>query len=515
MMRKREMEVVAAIDIGSNSLRMIIAEITKTKINILEDLNKTAYMGRDTFSFGRINPETIHKICDILSGFSQVMKEYGVKCYWAVSTSGIREAENREYVLEQIRINTGILVEVINNSQERFYIYKALHDRLPNAKEIFNDGALILNVGSGGVEVSVYEGGNLKFTEYLKLGPLRLMEILSDIKGEVLDFPALIGEFIDSKIYILKSYIKQMKIKNFIGLGGNIRIIEKLGIQGEDSGFIDREWFFKLTNRISSMSIQNISEEFDLSQAEAELLLCSVIIFARFLNMSEAKGIYAPKASLRNGLIADMADEKFNTERKKIFKKDILSSVWYIGEKYGIDKYHCKHVEKLAIFIFDHIGKVHRLGEKERTYLRVAAILHDVGKYIDLNRHDEQCYNIIHNEHIIGFSDRDTNITANVAKYHGEQIPSFLDENYRELNYKDKIIVSKLAAILKLAESLDISHKQRINKLQVEVEDKKIYFKINKNQDTLLEEWNFNNYTKFFEEVMGVKPVIINGSAKG
>ena len=121
------MEIVAAIDVGSNYLRMSIAELYQDgKIVILEDIIQRNNIGRDTFSEGRISTETIKDTCDALKGFTMLMKDYRIKNYRAIATSGIREADNRDFILEQIRLSTGIEVKIINNAQERFFMYKAL-----------------------------------------------------------------------------------------------------------------------------------------------------------------------------------------------------------------------------------------------------------------------------------------------------------------------------------------------------------------------------------------------------
>ena len=123
-MRKDGIETVAAIDVGSNSIRMVIAQIKSDgTVEILEELNKPTDIGRDTFSTGKIEVETIYEVSDILKGYSNLMNDYKIKTYHAVSTSGIREAQNRQFVLEQIRIRTGILVDIISSAEERFYSY--------------------------------------------------------------------------------------------------------------------------------------------------------------------------------------------------------------------------------------------------------------------------------------------------------------------------------------------------------------------------------------------------------
>ncbi|MDD3225414.1 MAG: HD domain-containing protein [Clostridium sp.] len=501
-------ETVAALDLGANFFRMVVAEISSDgKIQILDELQKNTSIGSDTFSKKRIGFEAIGEACSILNGFVRLMRDYKVNFYWAVSTSGIREAENKEYVLEQIRVKTGIQIEVINTAQERFLVFKALRKNLKNSERIYNEGAMILNIGSGGVEVSVYDKGKLQFTEYIKIGSLRLIEILGCLKNSTLNFPSVMEEFVKNKTYTLVDYIKSYGIKNLIGLGGSFKFLLK-NFDNYEKGFIPKKLILDFSKEIKSMSVDNVCEKFNINGKEAKLLMPSSVIMETFLNMTDAKGVYVPKVSLRHGMLIDMLSNKLNPENKKIFEDDIISTVWHIGEKYRIDKEHAKEVENLALFIFDKTQKIHRLKQRERTLLTIASILHDIGKFVNLNEKGLFCYTLIHDEEILGISNKNLNIIANVVRYHGEDMPSFSDENYKNLSYSDKLTVSKLAAILKLSESLKFSPLAKLEILDITSDDTNVYFKIKSNKDITIEQWLFNSNRELFEEVIGLKPII-------
>ncbi|WP_026884561.1 HD domain-containing protein [Clostridium akagii] len=500
-------ETVAALDLGANFFRMIIAEIgSDGEINVLDELQKNTSIGKDTFSKKRIGPDAIYEACSILNGFVRLMKDYGVKFYWSVSTSGIREADNREYVLEQIRVRTGIEIQVINTAQERYLVFKALRDRLENSEKIYNDGAMIVNIGSGGVEISLYNEGNLKFTEYIKIGSLRLREVLGPLENSTLNFPQVIGEFVESKIYTLRNYLESYKIKNFIGLGGGLKLLLKL--YENDVSFITKDSLLDFSKKIKDMSTEKIRETFGINYTEAKLLLPSSIIIEIFFNMTEAEGIYVPHVSLRHGMLIDMLSNRLSPDKRKVFENDVISTVWHMGEKYSIDKEHAQIVKRLALKIFDCTKKVHRLGNEERLLLEISAILHDIGKFVNLNEHGYFCYSLIHNEEILGLSDKNLNIVANIVRYHDEEIPTAAHENYKRLTYSDKLTVSKLASILKLSEALNISKKDKFKEFDIRMDDKKVYFTVEAYNDITLEIWSFDNKAEFFEEVMGIKPVM-------
>ncbi len=516
-MQQENCRIFASIDVGSIFLRMMIANIMSDgTIIVLEDLYMPTNLGRDTFASGRISVESIHDCCAALNGFVQVMNDYQVKRYRAVCTSALREAENREYVVEQIRMRTGLKLELINSAEERFFIHKDLRDTLPGAKQIRSEGMLIVSMGMGGVEVSVYEAGRMQSTEYVKAGLLRLRQVLHDLERMTLDFPRLMEEYLESKIYFLKSRIPALKVKNFIGIGSEMQTIAELcsnmGFnENENRYFIMEDAIEKLYGEISRMTTPQIEKKFKLDRNKADILLPSLIIIRHFLRMTDASGAWVPPVSLRHGILAEEVDREVDTERKHAFAGDIVSSIWYLGKKYDIDTAHAAHVEKLSMAIFEQTLRIHRMKKKEDNYLRFAAILHDVGHFVSANDHQIHSYEIIRSQDIFGLSDKDLNIISNVTRYHNEDIPLPSHENYRLLSNREKLTVSKLAAIMKLAEALDISHKQKIKGLKIKKSGRKLHFFIKSNEETLLEEWNFQKSARFFEELMGYQPVLERG----
>lgn len=505
-------EAIAAIDIGSNFLKMCIAEITPDgNINILEDVMKSTNIGRDTFSTKRITPETIRTTCADLKNFLQLMKDYKVKHFNAVATSGIREAENKQYILEQIRLRTGIKVISINTAEERYYITKALRYS-SFSKTLNSKPTLVVNITTDAVESSYFEDSSLRFTDHVQIGSLRLKELISTLKETTVDSLILMQQYIDSKCYWLKNNFEDKKIKHLVALGGElntiIHIIEARIGSPIKNNFIEKVDFLSLYDEL----IRNTSEEtqykYKLSKKTVDLLIPTVLTFYFFLINTQAEGIYTPNISLRYGIISDISDSLYDLSRKENSKNDIVTSTYYLSKKYKLDKKHSLYVEKLALSIFDQTTRLHKLGERERLYLRVASILHDIGGFISITNHCLQTYNIIKTLDIIGFSDKEINIIANIARYHSNEIPLESHENFYILNHKDKLLVSILASILKLAEALDISHLQKIQELKLTNSNNMLFFNLVANEDITLEELNFKNNSDFFEEVFGIKPII-------
>ncbi len=511
-MKKGFPKTVAAIDVGSNFLRMMIAEVSsRGSIMILEDLFKPTQIGRDTFATGAIGLQSVRELCSTLRGFRRLMKDYQIREYRALATSGLREAYNQLYVLEQIRVRANLEVEVINNAEERFIMFKAIRDSLSNISEMRQEGILVVNIGMGGVETTIYNQGTLQFTEHIKAGSLRLREILADLERTTLDFSSIVDEFVESKIYLLESVIRSMMIKNVVGLGGELSSILSL-CQREnltrEKNYLPARALLGIHTNIRHMTVDQLINRYDLHRNEAEILLPSVIIFKRFLEFTEAKGIHVPMIALRHGIIANMVDEWFDTQRKYDFANDIISSVWYIARKYAIDEDHAAQVANLSLSIYDQTRSIHKLGEREKLYLQIAAIMHDIGKFVNMIQHEKHSSSIIRYQEIMGLSKRELNIIANIARYHSEREPTFNDARFKALKDNDKTLVSKLAAILKLADALDITHKQNVRSIEISTSGDRLHFTFFTQGEILLEAWNFENYCDFFEEVMGVRPAI-------
>jgi len=501
-------ENVAAIDIGANFVRMTIAAIKQNgDVEIVDNLQKSTNIGRDTFKFRRIKPESVKQMCSILKGFFYIMKDYSIKSYIAVSTSGIRDAENKEYVIEQIRVKTGLKVEIINNAEERFLMLKAVKNKIAKDNAVFNGGTVVLNIGSGGIEFYIFENGKLKYTTYINIGALRIVEKFADIQSNSLNFASVLEEYVNSKILGLKMYLANLKIGNFIAIGGEIKFIVSIN-EDKSEKVITGGWFDKFYDNIKRLSAQNISDKYEIALSQAKMLLPNAVIINQFLKLTRAKNIYVPDVCLRDGIIVDIFEKKFTKNVKNMFKVDIINCALFIGKKYGVNLSHARNVKMIAVKIFNELMNIHLLSEKEKLFLEVSAILHDIGNYVNLNRHSIYSYNIIHDEQLIGFSDSDLEIIANVAMYHENLIPSLNDKNYVKLNNNDKIIVSKLSAILKIAEAFDASGKGKIKKFDVELGGETVNFNVYSEADCTLEKWDFNKNKEFFEEIIGVKPVI-------
>ena len=511
MPHSKENSLFSVIYIGSHALNMRIVEAENGFISTIEQLRKPIWLGRDTFAMGKISYDSVAEVCDILLGFKKKLQEYSICNYKIIATSALREASNRAYIIEQIRLRTGFAVNVLDNSEERFISLKALGIMMEGFSEIKNQGTVIVDIGFGSVQVSIYLKGKLNVSYNIRLGSLRVREVLSDIEGKTINYHKILEEYIASNIDGLTIHKVQNISKNFIALGGEIRLISSIcrkKNKDTNDNYINKKDFEDLYNELLYKSPKMIAKDYGISEDSAEILLPAMMMFKKFLDITSSEIIYSPSVSLIDGIILDMTGVNKQNGNDEVFEKDILDNAIFIAQRYRYNRAHSEDVEKKALLLFDKLNRLHGLGLRERFLLQLAAVFHDIGKYVDLNLHHVHSYDLIKASNILGLSSGELEIVANVARYHSTYIPSMEDYNYKSLDLTDRIQVSKLSAILRLADALDRSHKQKINDIKIVLEDDGVKFVINTSQDILLEQWSFEKKADFFKEVYGITPYL-------
>ncbi|MBP1743209.1 MAG: hypothetical protein H6Q58_187 [Firmicutes bacterium] len=505
-------QLAAAIELGSHALSMKIVEIGKNmEIKTLESLRRPVDLGKDTFATGWVSFETLVETCEILKGFKKLMLDYNVKIYRAVATTAVREARNREYIVDQIKIKTGLDIDVIDNSTERYFAYNALREHLPNYKDIRKEGCVIVDIGFGSSQVYIINNDRLEESLNIKLGPLRVREILSDLEGRTLNFPRVLEEFVEGKIDTVDYFKNQDAIKNIVLIGGDVKMIGKLNLRinrDKKRNYIMKKDFDGLYQEMLYKSPQFIMKELELQLESAEILIPTMMIFKKFFDKTAADKFYTPLVSIMDGLIVDICRKRVYGEERDELEKDALTLARSIAAKFQYDKAHAEDVEEKSLILFDETRKLHGLGKRERLLLQLAAILHDSGKFISLNEHYIQSYNIVLASEIPGIIQEEQKIIANVARYHSGLGPEISHPNFSSLEEPSKLIVAKLSAIIRIADALDRSHKQKISEMKVEWESSRLLIRVVTARDILLEEWTFDVKAEFFKTVFGVIPEI-------
>ncbi|MCL2698706.1 MAG: hypothetical protein FWE68_00160 [Defluviitaleaceae bacterium] len=498
--------LAAVIDIGSNELRLKIAQRSKESTKYLESLTYDLSLGRDTFDTGKISFEKIDKACDVINNFRRVAEGYGIRNVRITATTAVREAANREYIIDQIKIKTNTLVKVYDDMEEKQHIYRLMTFLLG---DMAADSALMVYNGSGNLGVSLITDGRVSYVQNIKTGPLRISETFEEVQEYSNEFRLVIDEYLTTFMTFMLDEMPK-DIAHFIVSGHEMPMIAELcGCPaGEIVNRIPRRRFEELYGGIKNKTTGRLAEDYGVTPEKADLLLPAVIFCYKLMRMTKCEEIIFPAVFLSDALLFEELYPEETSALIKGYNKNILQSARTIAAKYRVPEPHYKTVVKFAGGIFDQMKKIHGLGSREKALLQAAAILRDVGKFVNMTGHHLHSYNIVLGCDIVGLSDLEKRIVANLCYYHSSNVPHMSDANYAAFRPSERVLVSKLAAILKLASALDRSHLQKFETIDVNIGADALTITALTNANADLERWAFSEKAAgFFEEVFGIKAV--------
>lgn len=503
-------KLVAVIDIGSLTARLKIFEVSaKGKPKEIETVRKFTGLGTKSYSSGIIQSAQVEELCKCLKMFDEKCKEYHVARVFCVATSAFRDASNAEVVIEKVRTRTGFKIKVLDNSMERYYQTLAVQAIYPDFAKIISSGTMMLDIGSGSIQASVYDKSEFVFSQNLLLGSLRISAKLADLQNKTVHYEKVAEEFIaqDFEDYHAVEP-KGIVYKNLIAFSGEMGYIKKLAGYGpNDSAILSKEEFLKAYEYLLKTRPADLTLNDDIPSMIAPLLLPTALLVKNMLEYTGVDTIYMPHASLSDGIIYYYCVNSLDLKTDISPDSYLISASRHIAKRYRSSKKHIEYVEKAALQFFDETKKISGLGSRDRLLLQVAVILHEIGKFVHSRNHSDVAYSIIENTNLMGLDHEEINMVAMIVRLYPRNNP--YDSYYYSLLPTDqKVIVSKLASILKIADALDASHKEKGNNIQCKIKDGEFVITCDASEDMSFEKWAFENRSIMFEDVMGIKPVL-------
>lgn len=512
--------LAAVIDVGSTSIRMVIAQIFEDgRFEMLDSLSQSVAIGSDTFTRGRISRTTTEECVKVLCNFSSVLAEYQIdpeKAVRAVATSAVREARNRDEFLDRVYMASGINVKVIEGSEVNRLTFLAIQPVLEANPMLRSDQLVGVEVGGGSTELLGLEKGRVSFAHTYRLGAYRLSEAMEARAGsaghrhEVLDMEVRAG-------------VRQCRetIEAFAGktdlllMGSEARLAARLS---------DEEWdettvvslkvraLETLAAEVLGLDAEQVVKRYHLTLEEAQTLGPALLVYVRLAGAFGLKKIYVCGVTLRDGLLAEAASGNAWTED---FVEQVLSSVHEIGRKYHFDEAHAECVMENALALFHAMRDEHRLGTRYEMILRVAGLLHDIGTFISTSSHHKHSRYLMQNSEIFGLSDRSIQMAALVARYHRRATPKPSHLDYANLTREERLAVNKLAAMLRVADALDRSHTQALHRIHVRLKPGQVLVEPSRTGEFAIEKRALTGKGKMFEQVYGRTVVLRTRRKRG
>ena len=446
---------VAAIDIGTNSVHMIVAELQKRDYRVVDKEKEMVQLGLGSLDGAPLNDDAMERAVAALKKMVAVAKGWKVDEIVAVATSAVREAPNRREFLRRVRDEVGIRVRVISGEEEADYIFRAVR----SAVDLQNSTALCIDIGGGSVEFVVGTSTEIYFTASEPLGALRLAQRFRlEDKPTSSDVEAC-RKFAAQHLRRLQKRIRPIGIDVAIGTSGTIQALAGLTVLRE----ISKDALDDVIKSLCSISAKERIEKMKLDDKRARNIIAGAIVLQETMEALQIGSLLACPVAIREGII----ESRLSETRRKPERSLRRSSAQALADRSAIDKRHALHVGRLALRIFDQTRNLHELPDESAELLEHAALLHESGMHVSDRGYHKHTYYLIRHADLRGFTEEQLVIVANVARYHRKGPPSDDHPNLSELNEDQREEVEKLAAILRIAEALDRSHRQSVRDVAV------------------------------------------------
>ncbi len=508
---------IAAIDIGTNSIHMIVVQVRPDQsFEVIDREKEMVRLGAGGLDGRALTPEVMHAALQVLSKFRRLAESHKVDEVIAVATSATREAENGGEFLQAVTQQTGIRPRVISGTEEA----RLIHLAAVYGVSVPGDVAVVIDIGGGSVEVTRGPGPAVELGRSFKLGVIRLTERF--VKTDPLE-PRDERKLVRHLDEVIGKYLHQIARTGFervIGTSGTILSLGSVASAADGgahgASLRNRRFAAKQIRRVRKDLVALDLEERlrvpGLEPRRADLAVAGAILLDEILRRLGAEEITLCDLSLREGLVLDY----ISRHRKEIAQADRYPdvrrrSVFELAERCRYWPEHSQHVARLAVALFDQTRAIHGLTDREREWLEYAAILHDIGVHISYEGHHKHSYYLVKNGDLRGFEPDEIEAIALAARYHRQATPKRKHEGFRELGRRTRASVRTLAAILRLAESLDRSHAQTITGLELHDRGDDDLVQLRTTGDVELELWAATRHAAPFERMTG-KPLRIEVS---
>ena len=493
---------LCAGDIGSNSIKVRVVEFRGPLRKTLFESRYPIRLGASSFGGGAVTADDISATVAAFEEASAMARSLGVERSRVVATSALREASNSAQLVEAVRAATGWDIDIISGAEEAHLVARGLHTEMQ--RDAHN---LVIDIGGGSTEL-ITTRVNLEVDglQSLRLGAVRLAQMIkmSDppTKRQVGVLEAAVESAMDA------GHLPAVpRGSHVIGLAGVVRsILEvKLARGGEANQLVSFKELERMIRAGQEMTHEQMQSTFGIDLRRAQIFLPGAMILRGIMRYYGIARVTVSMGGLRDGLLLEMLDDLTGG---LVHSEDVL--VRRIGEKYGFDTAHAEHVTYLASEIFDQLVDLHGLKEEHRKVLRIAAMLHDIGRFISYSSHHKHGHYLVMNEEIPGLLPPDQKLVAALVRYHRKALPSETHPEFAGLSKEARLVLEPLAAMLRLADALDRQHRRLVTGVQLTTKGEKVEMVVSARLPADLELAAVGQKADMFQKVFG-RALIVRG----
>lgn len=492
-------------DIGSNAIKVRVVEVADGLLKTLTEDRYPIRLGASSFDKGRLSPDDIEATVSAFQEISAICRSFAVDEARVVATSAVREASNKDDLIEAVESRAGFHIEVISGLEEARLLAVALRPEL-----VPGHHNLIIDIGGGSTEL-IYTRQDLELDTMhsIRLGAVRLQQAVKP------------GAPISRKEFALLEVTVQNMLENShlpviarrthaIGVAGTLRAILDIN-QGKqskgDAAFSLRD-VQKMLRSLREMTFEEMQERHGIDRKRAQIIIPGVMIAAGIMELYELPRIAVSTRGLRDGILAEMITRADSGPMSSADEFAIK-----IGEKYNFDRSHGEQVARLALSLYDKLEPLHKLAPACRVWLHHAALLHDIGQFVTYSKHHKHSLYLIANEEFPGLSETEQQAIAVIARYHRKSPPTDKHTEFMSLQPTTRDAVEKCSAILRIADALDREHRGLVTGVDVAFNDGTITLEVHAKGPVFLELSAAGKKGQMFEKVFGCKLAVTTAAA--
>lgn len=464
---------IGIVDMGSNAIRMLIAELSASGTSIVENHRLPVRLGRDVFATGQVPDALISSVVDAFRRFRTTCDRLEVKQVRAIATSAVREARNRDVLVDRVRSASGIEIEVISGTQEAYLLAQGVQTKI----DLRRGRSVLVDVGGGSVEVVVVEDGQVIEADSYRLGALRLLSMLPDPKASGENFVELLQRHLRGLERRIGGHFESGRIDRYVAVGGNIESLCDLVGPEPGPGGVDRMELQRARAEVLALAELDYDDRIQkrgLKADRADTIVPAGVVYARIGELAGATHVLVPRVGIKDGLLAEAAAGHVDSFAPEAHVDTVLSACRALGRRFHFEREHAESVLELSRQLFDQTRELHGLDAHARVLLEAAALLHDIGVSVNNDGHHKHSQYLVESSDLVGLSDDERRLVAMLARYHRRAPPSREHEDFARLRRKDRTVVERLAAILRIADALDRQHAGLVRAIDVRLDGHRV-----------------------------------------
>ena len=503
----------AVIYMGAASMSCVIGtRAANGEVSPLEHLDKALPVVRDIFRTGTISRSTMEQAANILRDFMKSIQEYGVpvNAVRLHTTNILSEATNPEVFLNRLQVASGCEVHLLDEGDMTRLIYLSAVRLLKQNPHLAEKHTLVSHIGPGNTRALYFNKGRIAAYTSYRQGIFRAREAVAAM--EETENPrklAHLEEQIKGVVDHLAQDFAGLTVDYHVAIGAEIQsVAAQIAPEKQGACIITERQLASLTEKLASLTPDELVRRLHVHYTGSEGIIPALQTNLALARRFGDENIHVPARDFQRDMLLDLMAENVLTAT---FQEEVISSAWEVGKKFKTDRKHAEHVMNLAQQIFRELRHLHGLTPKHEMLLRVAAVLHEVGMFVSAREHHKHSMYLILNTELFGISTEDRTLVALLARYHRRYNPEHNHPHFSELSREERMVVFKLAAILRIADSLDRSHSQRIKTIVLKPHGNRLLIQTPGVEDTTVEQIAINSKCDLFREIFGYEVLLTKG----